>query len=80
MLAPWGARFFNLWAGRRRRERFQAEMRADLERVLALVRDGVVEAPIAARFALSETAAALRFAERGGLAGKVVVVPDGSER
>ncbi len=69
------ARFFNLWAGRRRRRRFQRELRADLEHVLLLARDGTIAAPVARRFPLSQTAAALSFAERRGLTGKVVIVP-----
>ena len=32
--------------------------------------------PVAGRFALSGAAGALRFAERRGLTGKVVIVPD----
>ena len=70
------ARFFNLWAGRRRLRRFQAAMRADLQAVLALARDGTIAAPVAERFPLSRAAAALRFAETRGLTGKVVLVPD----
>lgn len=71
------ASFFDLWAGcRRRPERFRAELRADLERVFALLRDGHVEAQIAARYPLTEAAAALRFAESGGHTGKVLLVPE----
>jgi len=36
------ATFFNLWAGRRRRERFRAALRADLTQVFELLRDGVI--------------------------------------
>lgn len=70
------AKFFNVWAGRRRLERFRQEFRGDLEDVLALARDGRIAGPVAARFPLSETASALRLAEQGGLVGKVVIVPD----
>lgn len=51
-------------------------MRADLERVLALAHDRAIDVPVAGRFTLSDAAAALRFAERGGVIGKVVLVPD----
>lgn len=70
------AHFFNLWAGRRRRDRYRAELRADLQRVFALLADGTLRAQVAARFPLSDAAAALRFAETGGHAGKVVIVAD----
>jgi NADPH2:quinone reductase len=54
------AHFFNLWAGRRRRPaRFRQELRRDLGAVFALLAVG----------------AALRYAEAGGIAGKVVLVP-----
>jgi len=70
------ASFFNLWAGRRKAERFRAELRSDLTQLFSLVRDGRVTGQIAGRFGLSDTAAALRFAEGRGLTGKVVIVPD----
>ena len=44
----------------------------DLEHVFALMSDGKITAQVAGRFALSDTAAALRFAESGGFTGKVV--------
>lgn len=70
------AHFFNLWAGRRRIDRFRRELQSDLENVLALAAGGRLSGPVAARFALSDSAAALRYAEQGGLTGKVVIVPD----
>ena len=72
------ATFFNLWAGKRfRPARFRAELRADLTRVFELLRDGVLEPQIAARFPLDRAADALRFAEAGGFTGKVVLLPAG---
>ena len=68
------ASFFNLWAGARRRARFQAELRRDLEHVFALVAAGAVVPQVAGRFPLADAAGALRFAEEGGHAGKVVIV------
>ena len=45
-----------------------------------LVAAGVIEPQVARRFRLSEAAAALRFAEEGGIAGKVILVPGSGER
>jgi NADPH:quinone reductase-like Zn-dependent oxidoreductase len=69
------AHFFNLWAGKRLRPaRHRAEVSADLAQLFALLRDGRLSAQIAARFPLTEAAAALRFAEQGGKTGKVALV------
>jgi NADPH:quinone reductase-like Zn-dependent oxidoreductase len=71
------ATFFNLWAGKARRpERFQTELRADLEAVLGLLAAGEITARIARAFALSDVADAMRYAESGAAAGKVLIVPD----
>ncbi len=70
------AHFFTLWAGRRKLVRFRAELRRDLVQVFSLMGGGHLTAQIAGRFRLSEAAAALRFAEEGGHAGKVVIVAD----
>lgn len=72
------AHFFNLWAGSRRREAYRAGLRADLGELFALARDGRLTAPVAAEFPLSRAADALRLAERRGVVGKVVLVPDRS--
>jgi len=77
-LMPNGRRatFFNLWAGRRLRPaRYRAELRQDLTAVLRLLADGAIAAQVARTFALTDAAAALRFAEAGGITGKVVLVP-----
>lgn len=71
------ATFFNLWAGKARRpERHQAEVRTDLEGVFAQLAAGDITARIARAFPLSEVADAVRYAESGAAAGKVVLVPD----
>jgi NADPH:quinone reductase-like Zn-dependent oxidoreductase len=71
------ATFFNLWAGRRRNlERHRRELGEDLGQVLELLRQGELTAQIAKRFALTDAAAALRYAEAGGITGKVILVPD----
>ena len=69
------ASFFDLWAGRRNTTRFQHQVREDLGHVLRLVAEGSITPQIAARFPLDRAAEALRFAEAGGHAGKVVIVP-----
>jgi NADPH:quinone reductase-like Zn-dependent oxidoreductase len=69
------AHFFNVWAGRRRHRAFRARVREDLGHVLALLRDGRLTAQVAARVPLPEVAAAMRLAESGTVAGKVVLVP-----
>ena len=78
-LMPNGRRatFFNLWAGRRLRPaRYRAELRQDLTAVLRLLADGAIAAQVARTFPLTDAAAALRFAEAGGITGKVVLVPE----
>jgi NADPH2:quinone reductase len=75
------ASFFDLWRGRRRHlDRYRAELRDDLGHVFELVRDGAIVPQIAGRFGLREAAAALRFAESGGLTGKVVLLNEDGAR
>jgi NADPH:quinone reductase-like Zn-dependent oxidoreductase len=77
-LLPNGRRtsFFNLWAGRRRPDRYWGEVRDALGHVLDLLARGEITAQVAARFPLSQAAAALSYAEAGGYTGKVIIVPD----
>jgi NADPH:quinone reductase-like Zn-dependent oxidoreductase len=71
------AMFFNLWAGKARHPgRYRAELREDLGQVFAILAKGEITARIAATFALTEAADALRYAESGGITGKVVLVPE----
>jgi len=70
------ATFFNLWAGRRLRPaRYRAQLRHDLDQVLDLVAQGAITPQVARRFALTDAAAALRYAESGGITGKVILTP-----
>ncbi|KND33138.1 medium chain dehydrogenase/reductase family protein [Streptomyces acidiscabies] len=70
------AYFFNVWAGRAlARNRFRARLSADLAQVFAALRRGDITAQIATRLPLSRTAEALRLAESGTVAGKVVLTP-----
>ncbi|MFE2375286.1 medium chain dehydrogenase/reductase family protein [Streptomyces sp. NPDC059398] len=69
------ATFYNIWAGKRRAAAFRARTRADLIKVLDLLADGSLTAPVAARIPLDRAAEALRLAESGTVAGKVVLTP-----
>ncbi|MEU6849804.1 medium chain dehydrogenase/reductase family protein [Actinacidiphila alni] len=71
-----GATFFNIWAGRSfAKNRFRARLRADLTEVFAALGRGEVSAHIAAELPLTRAAEALRLAESGTTAGKIVLVP-----
>ncbi|MEV6907753.1 medium chain dehydrogenase/reductase family protein [Amycolatopsis sp. NPDC051071] len=71
-----GAYFFNVWAGRSfAKNKFRARLRADLTRVFTALRDGEITAQVAASLPLSRVAEAMRLAESGTVAGKVVLTP-----
>jgi NADPH:quinone reductase-like Zn-dependent oxidoreductase len=70
------AHFFNVWAGKAlAKNRFRARLRADLTQVFAALQRGEVTAQIAAQLPLSRIADALRLAESGTVAGKIVLNP-----
>ncbi|MFJ9740042.1 medium chain dehydrogenase/reductase family protein [Streptomyces sp. NPDC101166] len=70
------AYFFNVWAGRALSgNRFRARLRADLTEVFAALQRGEITPRIAARLPLARVAEALRLAESGTVAGKVVLTP-----
>ncbi|WP_217709047.1 zinc-binding dehydrogenase [Nonomuraea rhodomycinica] len=70
------AYFFNIWAGRAlAKNAFRARLRADLTQVFAALRRGDVTARIAAELPLARVAGAMRLAESGTVAGKVVLTP-----
>ncbi|MFJ1602481.1 medium chain dehydrogenase/reductase family protein [Streptomyces sp. NPDC088253] len=70
------AYFFNVWAGRAlAKDRFRARLRADLTEVFEALQRGDVTAQIAAQLPLTRVADALRLAESGTVAGKVVLNP-----
>ena len=52
--------------------------RPDLARVLALLADGQIDSRVARRIPLEQAADALRLLESGAVAGKIVLVPDGT--
>ncbi|WP_433061358.1 medium chain dehydrogenase/reductase family protein [Dactylosporangium sp. CS-033363] len=76
-LTPNGRRagFYNLWAGRRNKPAHQAKLREDLTKVFALLAAGSLKAQVAARIPLTDAAEAVRLAESGTVAGKVVLIP-----
>ncbi|MGI5321319.1 zinc-binding dehydrogenase [Actinomadura nitritigenes] len=70
------AYFFNAWAGRAlSKDRFRARLRADLTEVFAALQRGDVTPRIAAELPLARVADAMRLAESGTMAGKVVLTP-----
>jgi NADPH:quinone reductase-like Zn-dependent oxidoreductase len=76
-LLPNGRRatFFNLWAGKARHlDRYRADLRTDLGTVFDLLAKGEIVAQVARTFPLTQAGEALRYAESGGVTGKVVLV------
>ena len=76
------ASFFNVWAGAgkpgsAKRTAFQDRTRTDLTYLFGLLREGVVNAKIAARFPLTEVVAALELNESSGRTalGRIILVP-----
>jgi NADPH:quinone reductase-like Zn-dependent oxidoreductase len=76
------ASFFDVWSGSgkpdsAKREAFRARIRTDLTHVFGLLRDGVLTAKIAARYPLTEVAAAVELSESSARTalGKIVLVP-----
>ncbi|MFF8938527.1 medium chain dehydrogenase/reductase family protein [Streptomyces paradoxus] len=68
--------FYNVWAGKALAgNRFRTRLRADLTEVFAALQRGEVTARIATQLPLTRVAEALRLAESGTVAGKVVLVP-----
>ncbi|MFD8598183.1 medium chain dehydrogenase/reductase family protein [Kitasatospora sp. NPDC059646] len=66
--------FYNVWAGRAtNRDRFRARLRADLTAVFEALRSGEITATVAAELPLVRAAEAMRLAESGTVAGKVVL-------
>ena len=70
------AYFFNVWSGRAlAKNRFRARLRTDLTQVFAALQRGDITAQIAAQLPLTRIADAVRLAESGTVAGKVVLTP-----
>jgi NADPH:quinone reductase-like Zn-dependent oxidoreductase len=69
------AYFFNLWAGLRDKEEFQARLRQDLTEVFDAMRTGQLTAQIGGVLPFARITDAMRLAESGTVAGKVVLTP-----
>jgi NADPH:quinone reductase-like Zn-dependent oxidoreductase len=76
------ASFYDVWAGSGKpdstaRAAFRARTRTDLTHVFGLLRDGVLTAKIAARYPLTEAAAAVELSESSNRTdlGKILLVP-----
>jgi NADPH:quinone reductase-like Zn-dependent oxidoreductase len=68
------ASFYNVWAGRAlAKGAFRARLRADLTAVLDAMAAGKLTAQVAAELPLTSASEALRLAESGTVAGKVVI-------
>jgi NADPH:quinone reductase-like Zn-dependent oxidoreductase len=55
--------------------RYRAQLRDDLGRVFAVLAGGAITPQAAGSFALTDAGTALRYAETGGLTGKVILTP-----
>lgn len=70
------ATFYDLWSGHRfRPARFRRHLEQDLGQVFALLADGTITSNVAARFPLTDAAAAFALAESRTLNGKVLLLP-----
>jgi NADPH:quinone reductase-like Zn-dependent oxidoreductase len=76
------ASFFDIWAGSGKpgsaeHQQFRSRLRTDLGQVFALLTDGVLTAQIAARYPLTEVAAAIELSESSDRTalGKILLVP-----
>jgi NADPH:quinone reductase-like Zn-dependent oxidoreductase len=69
------ATFFDIWAGHRHLDTYRRQLAADLETLFTHLAAGDISAPIDSVYPLDQAAAALRRAEQGGLAGKILLEP-----
>jgi len=70
------ASFYNIWCGHSASpKKFRARIEEDLAQLFALLASGAISANIAARFPLTEAAAALALAESRTTSGKVILLP-----
>ncbi|GAA0562581.1 medium chain dehydrogenase/reductase family protein [Paractinoplanes ferrugineus] len=68
------AKFFDIWAGHRDLATYRRRLSDDLQTLFAHLVAGDIHAPIDSVYPLKQAAAALRRAEQGGLAGKILLV------
>lgn len=69
------ASFFDIWAGHRNLDAYRRQLTTDLQALFAHLAAGHITAPIDSVYPLDQAAAALRRAEQGGLAGKILLEP-----
>lgn len=70
------ATFYDLWSGHTTRpRRFRRRLEEDLGQLFALLASGALTPNVAARFPLTEVAAAMELAESRTLNGKVLLLP-----
>ena len=69
------AKFFDIWAGHRDIGTFRLRLADDLHTLFTSLAAGELIAPIDSVYPLDQAAAALRRAEQGGLAGKILLIP-----
>lgn len=67
--------FFDIWAGHKDLPTFQRNLATDLTALFAHLAAGRITAPVDSVFPLDQAPAALRRAEQGGLAGKILLQP-----
>jgi len=69
------ATFFDIWTGHSDLDTYRRQLTADLQTLFTHLVAGDINAPIDSIYPLDQAAVALRRAEQGGLAGKILLVP-----
>ena len=69
------ATFFDIWSGHRDLATYRRRLASDLQTLFAHLAAGEITAPVDSVYPLEQAAAALRRAEQGGLAGKILLEP-----
>ncbi|MGI3784963.1 MAG: zinc-binding dehydrogenase [Janthinobacterium lividum] len=70
------ATFFDIWAGHRDLDTYRRQLAADLQTLFTHLAAGDIHAPVDSVYPLEQAAVALRRAEQGGLAGKILLEPN----
>ena len=72
------ATFFDIWTGHKDLDAFRHQLATDLRTLFLHLAAGDITAPIDSEYPLDQAAAALHRAEQGGLAGKILLIPNRS--